>query len=110
MHIVGLAAIIGPYLVQWRLEKRFEVRVMLAGTIAQLVTGVGLVIVRGANERDITPGMVAVKLFVTVLIAAAMAVVIALQRTGRMDAASRPWFHTAGIAAIANVLIAVVWA
>ena len=71
MHIVGLAAIIGPYLVQWRLEKRFEVRVMLAGTIAQLVTGVGLVIVRGANERDITPGMVAVKLFVTVLIAAA---------------------------------------
>ena len=95
---------------QWRLKKRFELRVMLAGTISQLATGIGLVIVRGANERDITPGMVAAKLFVTVLIAAAMAAVIALQRTGRGDAASRTWFHTAGIAAVANVLIAVVWA
>ena len=108
MHIVGLAAVIAPYLVQWRLRQGFDVRVMLAGAIVQFVAGVGLVLVRGANERDITLGMVAVKMSITVLIAAAVAVVIALQRSGRMDVA--PWFHTAGVAAIANVLIAVVWA
>jgi len=87
---------------------------MLTGTIAQFVTGIGLVILRGAQERDITMGMVAIKLLVTAIVAVSLAAVIRLQRAahrdGRVDAASRPWFHTAGVAAIANVVIAVVWA
>jgi hypothetical protein len=113
-HIVGLAAIIGPYLAQWRVRARFEVRIMLAGGIAQLITGLALVVVRGANETDITLGKIAAKLAVTIVIVVATVVALGLQRAanrdGRVDAASRPWFHVAGIAAIVNVAIAVLWA
>ena len=114
VHIVGLAAIIGPYLAQWRQRERFEVRIMLAGGIAQVVTGIALVIVRGTNETDITPGKIAIKLVVTILIVASTIVALGVQRAanraGRVDTASRPWLHTAGVAAIVNVAIAVVWA
>jgi hypothetical protein len=113
-HLLGLAAIIGPYLLQARHRSGFELRVMLVGAAAQLVTGVGLVWVRASTEENITPGMTAVKLTLTLLVIAALFVALMLQLSarhgGRPDAAVRPWMHAAGLGAILNVLIAVLWA
>jgi hypothetical protein len=49
-----------------------------------------------------------VKLVVALLVVAAVALAMAAKRR-RSDAASFTWFRAAGILAIANVVVAVVW-
>lgn len=107
LHVLGLAAIVGAFLVQMRNKDGFATSVVLAGAITQVITGVALVGVgEGGGIRDYDMIKITVKLTiaVVVLVAAIVASVVA-KRGGRVQ----PWFHTAGGLAIVNVLVAVLW-
>lgn len=112
-HIVGLAAIIGPFIFQLRVRDGFGYGAMLSGAIAQVITGFGLVGVRRAGGLDIIEAKIGVKLILAVLVLAAVIVAMVLKRrgeaAGRGDGLSRPFFFAAGIGAIANTIVAVFW-
>ncbi len=112
-HIVGLAAIIGPFIFQLRLSRGFDFRAMLSGAIVQLVTGFGLVGMRRAADLAVIEAKIGVKLILAVLVLAAVIAAVVVKRrgdaAGRGDGASRPFFFVAGIGAIANVIVAVFW-
>jgi hypothetical protein len=106
LHILGLAAIVGAFLVQMRAKSGFATGVVLGGAITQVVTGLALVGVREASDLGVDNVKIAVKLVIAlaVLVAAILAHVAA--RRGRKV---KPFFHTAGGLAIVNVLVAVLW-
>lgn len=107
LHILGLAAIIGTFLVQMRKNDGFAVNLILGGAIAQVLTGIALVGVgEGALDRDYNMIKITVKLVLAlVVLGAAIAAVVAEKRGARV----KPWFHVAGGTAIINVLVAVIW-
>ena len=111
VHLIGLACIVGPYLLQFRARSGFELRVMLVGGAVQLVTAIALVGVRTSTEPDITGGAIAVKLAVSALALGGVLAAILIQRAARLargsDHGSRPFFHIAGVSAALNMLIAV---
>jgi hypothetical protein len=107
LHILGLAAIIGTFLLQMRKSEGFGVDLVLAGAITQVLTGIALVgIGEGALDRDYNMIKITVKLVLAlVVLGAAIAAVVAEKRGARV----KPWFHVAGGTAIVNVLVAVIW-
>lgn len=107
LHILGLAAIIGTFLVQMRKNDGFAVNLILGGAIAQVLTGIALVGVgEGALDRDYNMIKITVKLVLAlVVLGAAIAAFVAEKRGARV----KPWFHVAGGTAIINVLVAVIW-
>ena len=100
-HFIGLAAIIGSFIFQLPRGSVLNFRAMLIGSIVQLVTGVGLIATRKLTELPVIDEKMAVKMAIAVIVL--VAVIIGQRR------ASRPLFLTAGIAAIANVVVATVW-
>ena len=105
IHMLGLAAVIGSFFVQLRRKTDFVLWPTLAGSITQVVTGLGLIALASADEPlDNTWIAVKLSIAVVVLIAAIVAVVMK-KRGGRVQ----PWFHTAGGLAIVNVFVAVFW-
>ncbi len=110
-HFIGLAAIIGPFLFQVRTKTGFDLRVMLGGAIVQLVTGLALVGMAEAADRDVDHGKVAIKLVVAVLVLAVLLLAWFRQRrllgSGSSDRGILPFFHSAGALAIINVIVAV---
>ena len=114
VHLIGLASVIAPWLLQRTQRSHPQLRIIAAGGLVQFATAVGLVIVRRASEDDITDGMVAIKLVVSGLIAAWTVVAYILQRAAvrrrEVDASFRPWLDAASAAAVANGLISIVWA
>ncbi|MBN9139326.1 MAG: hypothetical protein J0H23_00710 [Micrococcales bacterium] len=107
LHILGLAAIIGTFLVQMRKDDGFAVNLVLGGAITQVLTGIALVGVgEAALDRDYNMIKIGVKLVLAlVVLGAAIAAVVAEKRGARV----KPWFHVAGGTAIVNVLVAVIW-
>jgi len=107
LHILGLAAIIGTFLVQMRKDDGFAVNLVLGGAITQVLTGIALVGVgEAALDRDYNMIKIGVKLVLAlVVLGAAIAAVVAEKR----GACVKPWFHVAGGTAIVNVLVAVIW-
>jgi high-affinity Fe2+/Pb2+ permease len=106
LHILGLAAIIGAFLVQLRKKSDYNLSPMLAGAITQLVTGVALVAVRESADLGVNSTKIAVKLIIAIVVLAAVIVAMVQQRRGKN---ASPWFHTAGGLAVVNVLVAVFW-
>jgi hypothetical protein len=113
IHLVGLAAIIGPYILQNRRKSGFEFQTMLVGSIVQVVSGVLLIAVRKTEELAVIDAKMGVKLGIALLVVAAAIIAIVRQRrlvaTGKSDAPVLPLLHAMGILAIANVIVAVVW-
>ncbi|TXK18608.1 hypothetical protein [Homoserinibacter sp. GY 40078] len=106
LHIFGLAAIVGTFLVQMRANEGFRTGLILGGAITQLVTGIALVGLAEAGDHDLNMLKITTKLIIAILVlAAAIAAVVAQRRGGRV----KPWFHSAGGLAIVNVLVAVFW-
>ena len=112
-HLIGLAAIIGPFILQLRRKSGFELAPMLVGSIVQLVTGVALIAVRKTEGLAVIDEKMLVKLVLAVLVLAAVVVGIVrqrrLRRAGSSDAPVRLWMIVAGVLAIANVVVAVFW-
>lgn len=114
LHFLGLAAVIGAFLVQVRRKGGFQTGWMVVGLVVQLVTGLAMMgIIDASSDGGANHAKLGVKLVV-----AAVALVLALvarARQGRADAgqakpkAALPFFHSAGALAIVNVLIAVLW-
>lgn len=106
VHFLGLALIIGVFFLQMRKKSDFAVTAVLAGAIAQVVTGLALVGIREASDLDVDPIKIAVKLGIAlVVLAAAIAATVVQKRGGR----AAPWFHVAGGLAVVNVFVAVIW-
>jgi len=114
LHFLGLAAVIGAFLVQVRRKGGFQTGWVVVGLVVQLVTGLGMMgVIDATQDGGANHAKLGVKLVV-----AAVALVLALvarARQKRADAgaakqkAALPFFHSAGALAIANVFIAVLW-
>jgi len=105
-HILGLAVIVGVFLVQMRAKEGFRTGLLLGGAIAQLVTGLALVGVREASDLGVDNIKIAVKLGIALVVLIAAIVAQVQQRRGGKV---KPAFHTAGGLAVVNVLVAVLW-
>ncbi|GAA3336960.1 hypothetical protein GCM10017714_01870 [Curtobacterium pusillum] len=114
LHFLGLAAVIGAFLVQVRRKGGFQTFWPITGLIVQLVTGLGMMgIIDATHDGGANHAKLGVKLVI-----AAVALVLAFvarARQKRADSgaakpkAALPFFHSAGALAIVNVLIAVLW-
>jgi hypothetical protein len=112
-HILGLAAIIGSFILQLRTNSGFRFGPMLTGAIVQVVTGVGLVAVREIGDLDVNNAKIGVKMAIALIVLVAAIVAVVRQRravaAGTSDRVSLPWMHIAGAGAILNVIVAVAW-
>jgi len=116
-HFVGLAMIIGPFLIQMRAHSGYAFNWVLAGGVTQLVSGLvltGLAEMRlaGNDELSLDHTKIAVKLVLALIIFAVA--LIGWLRQRRMDSGESqrsllPFLHTAGALAIIEVVIAVWW-
>lgn len=114
LHFLGLAAVIGAFLVQVRRKGGFQTGWMVIGLIVQLVTGLAMM---GITDATSDGGADHAKLGVKLVVAAVALVLafVARARQKRADAgqaeqkAALPFFHSAGALAIVNVLVAVLW-
>lgn len=115
-HFLGLAMIIGPFLLQMRSRSGYAFNWVLAGTIVQLVSGlllVGLAEMRLADNPDMALDhiKVAVKLGVALLafIAALLGFLRQRKGAGGNERSLLPFFHSAGALAITDLFVAVLW-
>ena len=114
-HFIGLAAIIGPFLLQLRWKGQYAFPVVLGGAITQLVSGlvlVGLAEMRAAqSDFDVDHVKVAVKLVIGLVIAVVALIGFLKQRKAEGGGGREllPFFHTAGGLALVNTALAVFW-
>lgn len=106
LHFVGMAAIVGVFLVQLRQDKGFSVGLMLGGAVTQVITGAALVGLAEAADRDVNYMKIGFKLAIALIVLVATVVVAYRQRKNQN---AKPFFHTAGGLALVNVLVAVLW-
>lgn len=113
-HFIGLAAIVGPFLMQARWKGNFSFPVVLGGAITQLVTGlllVGLAEMGGDDEEPLNYAKIGVKLTIAVIIFVAALLGYLKQRKteGGGGRELLPFFHAAGGLALVNIALAVFW-
>ena len=103
LHFIGLASLLGGFLVQMKASPRVVNNAMVHGIITQLVTGVLLV---GIAESDDAPGdhaKIGVKLTVAVIVA-----VLVFANRKRDVLSTGAWALIGGLT-IANIVVAVFW-
>ncbi|MDN4481576.1 hypothetical protein [Demequina muriae] len=103
LHFIGLAAILGPFLEQWRHQAKRVTTVMLWGARAQIVTGLALAAVAFAGDNEPDHVKLAFKLVVALAVAG-----IAEVGAKRGDRAGWAW-QAVGVLTLVNLVIAVVW-
>lgn len=104
-HFIGLAAIIGPFLVQMRKNSDFAIGAVFGGAITQLVTGIALTGIARENIDDYT--IIFIKLGIAVVVFVAALLGWRKAKKDGNDRAIKPFFHAAGGLAIVNVILAV---
>lgn len=110
IHFVGLAILIGPFLLQALSAEAPRLRLMLIGAIVQIVTGNALIASNRLHGNDVDEFKMIVKLGISVAVLGMLLVAAVMQRRKGADAGSvRPVFQAAGGLALVNVIIAVVW-
>ena len=103
LHLLGMAAIIGSALF---VARGAVTPALVWGARAQLVTGIILVGLVQANDEEPNNMKIGVKLLVAIAVVACAEIAAAKERKG--DA--RPQLVTAaGVLALVNVLVAVLW-
>jgi len=113
-HFVGLAAVVGPFLMQARWKGQYSFSVVLGGAITQLVTGlllVGLAEMGGDDEEPLNYAKIGVKLAIAVIIFVAALLGYLKQRKSEGGGGREllPFFHAAGGLALVNIALAVFW-
>jgi hypothetical protein len=113
-HFIGLAAIVGPFLMQARWKGQYAFPVVLGGAITQLVTGlalVGLAEMGGDDDGPLNYAKIGVKLTIAVVIFVAALLGFLKQRKteGGGGRELLPFFHAAGGLALVNIALAVFW-
>lgn len=113
VHIIGLAAIIGSYILQMPWRRGFDFRPLLIGSIVSLVSGFALVAVHEVGDLHVDRWKITVKLSIAVVVLALAAVgwgrSRSFRRQSRDDASLRPILLITGIVAMANVAVALFW-
>jgi hypothetical protein len=99
LHFAGLAALLGPLLVQARVSERRVTPLMIAGALTQLVTGIALLLLTLADANHMKAG---VKLLVLV-------VILVVVLIGRKRGLGAPAFMSVLILTVANLGLAVFW-
>ena len=108
-HFIGLAAIVGPFLLQMRKNGDFAVAAVFGGAITQLATGLLLVTVAELSGGDLNHMKIGIKLLIALLVfVAALLGWLRARKTGN-DRSIKKFFHTAGGLALINVVLAVFW-
>ena len=103
LHFIGLASLLGGFLVQIKTTPRVVNSAMVHGIITQLVTGVVLVGLAEADDAAVDHAKVGVKLAVAVVVAV---LVFANRRREVLNTAA--WGLIGGLT-ILNIVIAVFW-
>lgn len=103
LHLAGMAVLIGAFALQTLANDRRMVPAIFHSAGAQLVTGLALVGVNEADDRELDHAKVAVKLTIAL-------VVVGLTHATRRRAPVRPpLFYGAFGLAVANLTIAYAW-
>lgn len=106
LHFIGLASLLGGFIVQMSAKTRGINNAMLHGVLTQVVTGIAMVGILSAglldDEGPVNNGKISIKLLV------AIAVLVAVL-LGRRKSADRqqPYWAAAGALTLVNVLVAV---
>lgn len=113
-HFIGLAAIVGPFLMQARWKGQYAFPVVLGGAITQLVTGlalVGIAEMGGDDDDALNYAKIGVKLTIAVVIFVAALLGYLKQRKAEGGGGREllPFFHAAGGLALVNIALAVFW-
>lgn len=104
LHFIGLASLLGGFLVQMKPRVKTVNAAMFHGVLTQLVTGLALVGINQATEPDdVNNTKIAVKLVVLVVIG----VLVVLNR--RKESVSTGVWGAIGGLTVVNVAIAVAW-
>lgn len=109
-HMLGLAALVGGYLVAVTRSAEGLVPnvVMVWGARLQLLTGLILVgLAEGALDLEVNQTKIGVKLVVAIAVAALTEIAAARARKGQPVAGGM--VHAAGALAVVNVLVASLW-
>lgn len=108
-HFIGLAAIVGPFLVQMRKNSDFAITAVFGGAITQLVTGILLTGVAEGIDRDLDYTKIIVKLAIALVVFVAALLGWLRARKNGNDRKIKPFFHAAGGLALVNIILAVFW-
>jgi hypothetical protein len=117
VHFIGLAMVLGPFLIQMRAHSGYAFSWILAGGTVQLLTGIaltGLAEMRLADNDDfvVDHTKIAVKLVLSLVIFTVALLGYRRQKKITGTSAERtllPFVHTAGALALVTIVIAVVW-
>lgn len=104
-HFIGLAAIVGPFLVQMRKNSDFAISAVFGGAITQLVTGIALTGIARENIEDYT--VIFIKLGIAVVVFVAALLGWRKAKKSGNDRSIKPFFHAAGGLAVINIILAV---
>lgn len=102
LHFVGVAAILGGAVEQWRRKDSLPGPIVVWGARAQLVTGLILVALAEMGDGDVNHVKVGVKLVI------ALAVAALAEMNAKKQRVPNALVWIAGLAA-ANVIVAVAW-
>ncbi|KRV46861.1 hypothetical protein AQ490_08745 [Wenjunlia vitaminophila] len=106
LHIIGIAALLGGFLTQTKAMASDEARMtpaMLHGALTMLVTGLTLVGLDQADDRDVNNVKIGIKL-------AVLTAVLILVYVKRDEArAGKAAFGAVGLLTMTNIFIAVMW-
>lgn len=103
LHLIGMAAILGPFLGQWTASTKSITKTMLWGARAQLLTGLGLVGVAYANDHEPDHVKMALKLIISLAVIA-----ICEANNKKSESVTTAWWLV-GALTTANIIVAVVW-
>lgn len=108
LHFIGLASLLGGFIVQMSSSTKGVNPAMLHGALTQLVTGVILVGLAesGAVDEDLDMTKIGVKLLVVLIITA---LVFIGRRAGVSPTRAKRLWVTIGALTLLNVIIAVFW-
>ena len=114
-HFIGMAIIVGPFLMQMRSRANFAFNWVFGGTIVQLASGLVLVVMlelSATPDEPVNHAKVGVKLTIALVAFIAALIGWMRQRKAGGDSVERslmPFFHSAGGLAVINMFVAVFW-
>lgn len=112
IHLLGLAAVIGPYIVQARARSSIDFRTILAGSVTQLASGLVLV---GLSPivSDLGGAFVASRLVLSIVVVCAVFIAhdrqVRAHRRNAVDPIVPFALLAGGIGALANLAVTVLW-
>ncbi|WP_430869080.1 hypothetical protein [Demequina aurantiaca] len=103
LHLIGMAAILGPFLGQLTAKSKSITMTMVWGARAQLVTGLALVGTAYASDNEPDHVKIAIKLLI------ALAIVGICEATHKKSGSVKTPWMLVGVLTIVNVIVAVAW-